>query len=121
MKRKHLFRQARRGNVIVLTAFLMVGMMAMIAFAVDLGYLYNARTEMQRAADASAIAACWELIDENVVKGTSNADVIKENARTKSRLFLGYNKIAQSAAQLANEDVTSGYIANPNDPNSPFL
>jgi Flp pilus assembly protein TadG len=68
MKRKQLLRRARRGNVVVLSAVLMVAMMAMIAFAVDLGYLYNARTEMQRAADASAIAACWELIDEDVVR-----------------------------------------------------
>jgi hypothetical protein len=122
MKRnnKKLIR-SRRGNIVVLSAVLMVVMMAMVAFAVDLGYLYNARTEMQRAADASSIAACWELIDEDVVKGTSNSAVITDDARSKARQFVALNKIAQSSANLANEDITVGYIANPANPSSPFL
>jgi len=121
MKRNQQLRRARRGNVIVLSAILMVAMMAMIAFAVDLGYLYNARTEMQRAADASAIAACWELIDEKVVTGASNSAVVTEDARTKARQFVALNKIGQASANLSNEDISVGYIANPGNPASPFL
>jgi hypothetical protein len=121
MKCNNTLRRSRRGNVIVLSAVLMVTMMAMIAFAVDLGYLYNARTEMQRAADASAIAACWELIDEDVVKGTSNTAVISADARSKARQFVALNKINQVAVNLANDDITVGYIAQPGNPSSPFL
>lgn len=121
MKRKPSLRHARRGNVIVLTAFLMVGMMGLIAFAVDLGYLYSTRAEMQRAADASAIAACWELIDEDTVSGVSNTGVLTDNARASARTFATYNKITQSAAQLSNDDVSVGYIADPTNPTSPFV
>lgn len=121
MNRNRRTGRARRGNVIVLSAVLMVAMMAMIAFAVDLGYLYNARTEMQRAADASAIAACWELIDEDVVTGITNAEALAGDARSKAQEFVGYNRITQSAATLATDDVQIGYIASPNDPSSPFL
>ena len=121
MKRSRKLARARRGNVIVLSAVLMVIMMGMIAFAVDLGYLYNSRTEMQRAADASAIAACWELIDEDVVTGLSNSSAITADARTKARQFVALNKIAQSSANLADEDISVGYIADPGDPSSPFL
>ena len=121
MKRSNKLVRARRGNIIVLSAVLMVIMMAMIAFAVDLGYVYNARTELQRAADASAIAACWELIDEDAVKGTSNSSVITSDARSKARQFVALNKITQAAANLADEDITVGYIASPGNPSSPFL
>ena len=38
----------RQGNILVLSALLMVLMMAMTAFAVDLGYLCVARNELQR-------------------------------------------------------------------------
>jgi len=121
MKPNLKLRRARRGNIIVLSAVLMVTMMALIAFAVDLGYLYNARTEMQRAADASAIAACWELIDEDVVTGASNQAVITDEARSKARQFVALNKITQASANLSNDDITVGYIAKPWDPGSPFV
>jgi hypothetical protein len=121
MKRNKQLRRSRRGNVIVLSAVLMVAMMAMIAFAVDLGYLYNARTEMQRAADASAIAACWELIDEDVVSGATNSAVITDDARNKARQFVALNKITQASASLSNDDISVGYIAEPGNPSSPFL
>jgi hypothetical protein len=121
MKRNFKLLRSRRGNIVVLSAVLMVVMMALIAFAVDLGYLYNARTEMQRAADASAIAACWELIDKDVVTGVSNSAVITDEARTKARQFVALNKITQAAADLANEDISIGYIADPTNPASPFL
>lgn len=42
MKRRH-FRRKRRGTILVLAAVLMVMVMAMLAFAVDLGYLQVAR------------------------------------------------------------------------------
>jgi len=121
MKRNRQHRRARRGNVIVLSAILMIGMMGVLAFAIDLGYLYNTRTEMQRAADASAIAACWELIDEEEVNGADNTALLTTNARNKANEFLGYNLITQSAATLSSDDVTVGYIADPADPSSPFL
>jgi Flp pilus assembly protein TadG len=51
----------RRGNIVVLSAFLIVAMLAMAAFAVDLGYIADAKNELQRAADAAALAAAARL------------------------------------------------------------
>lgn len=119
--RRHQLRHVRRGNTLVLSAILMVAMMGMIAFSVDLGYLYNVRTEMQRASDAAAIAACWELIDPGIVNGSSNSSLLTSNARSKAQQYVGYNAITQSAAELTNDDVSVGYIADPTDPNSPFM
>src|SRR5262245_35399537 len=57
-------RHRRNGNILVMTALLMMTLMALLAFAIDLGYLYAVRTELQRSADSAAIAAAWELIDK---------------------------------------------------------
>ena len=54
----------RRGSVLILTAVLMVALFGLLAFAIDLGYILNVRTELQRTADACALAAARVLPDE---------------------------------------------------------
>jgi Flp pilus assembly protein TadG len=49
--------QQRHGAILPLTAIMLVLLLGMVAFAVDLGYLALARTEIQAAADAGALAA----------------------------------------------------------------
>ncbi|HEX5105712.1 MAG TPA: Tad domain-containing protein, partial [Pirellulaceae bacterium] len=56
-------RPARRGNIIVLSAFLMVIMMCFVALAVDVGYIYVMQAQLQRAVDAAALAGAGELIN----------------------------------------------------------
>jgi Flp pilus assembly protein TadG len=53
-------RRARRGAIAVLTAVFLIVVMAMVAFAVDIGILCTGRTELQRCADAAAHAAVLE-------------------------------------------------------------
>ena len=61
-------RRSRRGAVIVLSAFLMIVLIAMVAFAIDTGYILTVRTEMQNAADAGALAGAAAMAN-----GTSAA------------------------------------------------
>ncbi|HEX5444460.1 MAG TPA: Tad domain-containing protein [Pirellulales bacterium] len=49
-------RRERRGAVVVLTAFLMVALLGLVALVVDLGYLMLAQTQLQEAADSAALA-----------------------------------------------------------------
>lgn len=58
------FAQDRRGSVLPLTALVLGGMIASAAVAVDLGMIYVARSEAQRAADAAALAGSIALITE---------------------------------------------------------
>jgi hypothetical protein len=61
-RRRHRFtRQERGGAIIVLAAFMMVIMLGFCAFAVDLGYVANTRTELCRAVDAGALAGATVL------------------------------------------------------------
>jgi Flp pilus assembly protein TadG len=46
----------RRGGTLALTAVMMVGLLSVLALAIDLGMLYKTKGEAQRAADAAALA-----------------------------------------------------------------
>ena len=50
-------RKHRRGTITVLAALLCVVILGMMAFALDVGYLSLARTQLQAAADSAALAA----------------------------------------------------------------
>src|SRR5688572_17134043 len=103
MKRRLTHR--RHGNVLIMTCFLMVAMIAFIALAVDVGYLYTVRNELQRSADASAIAAAWELVEEDTFDPDFSVEDISTNARTTAAQFAALNKVGNSAPGLANDDV----------------
>lgn len=118
----HPLRSRRRkGNILVLSALLMVLMMAMAAFAVDIGYLCVVRNELQRSADAAADAACWELINSSGPSGTTNYTAMTASARATASQYAGLNQVMKQAPLLGTSDVEVGYIANPQDPSSPFL
>jgi Flp pilus assembly protein TadG len=52
------------GATLVLVAASMVAMLGFAALAIDVGFLYNARAEAQRTADAMALAAASAFIDD---------------------------------------------------------
>lgn len=53
----------RRGAIVLLAAFLVIILVAVVAFAVDLGYVVLARTQLQVAADAAALAGAGAAPD----------------------------------------------------------
>ena len=118
---RRLSRRQRKGNIVVLTAFLMVFLMAVLAFAIDIGYLLTARNELQRSADAAALAGGWELLDKSSPSGASPAELLKENAIRVAGQYASYNAVTNEAPALSVQDTEVGYIANPLDPTSPFV
>jgi Flp pilus assembly protein TadG len=56
-----LWNQRRRGVVAVQVALMLPVLMGFAVITVDVGAMYNARTDMQRAADAAALAAATEF------------------------------------------------------------
>jgi hypothetical protein len=59
-------RSGERGQTIVLVAVSLVTLLAMAALAIDVVTLYVARSEMQRAADAAALAGAKAFVDSGV-------------------------------------------------------
>jgi hypothetical protein len=52
-----------RGSVTVLVALTMTALVALLALGIDLGALFNARSEAQRAADAAALAGASAFLE----------------------------------------------------------
>jgi Flp pilus assembly protein TadG len=67
-------RRGERGQTIVLVAVSLVTLLAMAALAVDVVTLYVARSEMQRAADAAALAAAKAFVDSGVTSDPTNTN-----------------------------------------------
>jgi hypothetical protein len=59
-------RKRERGQTIVLVAISLVSLLAMAALAIDIVTLYAARSEIQRAADAAALAGAKAVADSGV-------------------------------------------------------
>jgi len=68
-----LRRPAERGQTIVLVAIALVSLLGMAALAIDVTTLYVARGEMQRAADAAALAGAKAFVDSGITTEPSNA------------------------------------------------
>ena len=58
------FAEDNSGGVLIYTAFGIVAFLGMMALAVDVGYWYTNKRDMQSAADASAMAAAFELLED---------------------------------------------------------
>jgi hypothetical protein len=58
---RHSKLLGRRGAVVVFTAILIVVILGFVAFAVDIGYIANTKTELSRAVDAGALAGVGVL------------------------------------------------------------
>ena len=105
----------RRGTIAILACFLMVALLGMLAFAVDLGYMANSQTELQRTADAAALAACEQL--RYTSTGTPGTNVSQSSnvtaANTVASHYAAANKVCATAPALASSDVVVGYMANP--------
>jgi Putative Flp pilus-assembly TadE/G-like len=67
-------RRGERGQTIILVAVSIISLLAMAALAIDVVTLYVARTEIQRAADAAALAAAKAVADSGLTTLTSTSD-----------------------------------------------
>jgi Flp pilus assembly protein TadG len=112
----------RRGNVLVLTAFMMIVFFVMIAYAVDIGYLNTAKVELQRTADSAAMAAAWELVASEASPSGGMTTQIA-NARAKAVQFAAANPVLTVAPALdlntsnsSSGDIVIGHLASASSP-----
>ena len=91
----------RRGAVAILAAFLMIFLVAMVAFAVDMGYLCVVQTQAQAVADAAAMAGANGLTNGMAISyAQSCAALNTANARKVT--------LPASAVSLGTWNSTSG-------------
>ena len=91
MKTRSL-RESRKGATLVLFTILLVVLLGMVAFAVDIGYVSLARTQLQASADSAALAGAAAL--QNGADG----------ARAEAIRFAGFHIAAGAAVSIADDD-----------------
>lgn len=112
---RRLGQQHRRGTVTVLAAFLSIVMLGMVAFSVDVGYILSCKEELQRTADAAAMAAAWEYASQ-LADGSEQA-ACELAARSAAATVATGNVIGRVAPALAanhsnspSGDLVLGYV-----------
>ncbi|MFV2065723.1 MAG: VWA domain-containing protein [Pirellulales bacterium] len=78
------------------SAVLMVVMMAMVAFSIDVGYIANVQTDLQRSVDAGALAGAGVLVN-----GTQVAEQMVMN-------YIQMNKVATKAVAASDVVIETG-------------
>ncbi len=70
---KKLFQHVKceKGSVTVIVAVMMVVVLSFTAFAVDMGVMYNAKSDLQNIADAAALSGAQELPDPGKASETA--------------------------------------------------
>ena len=101
-------RKKERGAILYIVAASLVVLIGFAGFAIDLGMLYNVKTDLQNATDAAALAGAWQL--DGTTTGINNAVTSAINAANK------YN-FNNNPVGVVNGDVTfstqmdSGYMS----------
>jgi len=93
-------RRSERGQTIVLIAISIVSLLAMAALAIDVVTLYVARSEIQRAADAAALAGAKAVVDSGITS-LSSAD-LTANSPAIQTLAVNMATAAINAVLLTN-------------------
>ncbi|MDH3271195.1 MAG: pilus assembly protein TadG-related protein [Gemmatimonadota bacterium] len=71
--RRWAWASNERGSVTVMVAISMTALVALLALGIDLGALFNARSEAQRAADAAALAGASAFLEYQEARARSEA------------------------------------------------
>ncbi len=103
-----------RGHSLVIVAVLLIVLLTFAGLAIDMGHLYVARAELQRAADAGALAGAQALglSCENPFYDT----VSPEDVCTQVEHYAAANTcVSKSVVVTRSSDIKIGYLANPCD------
>lgn len=110
-------RHRRKGNITILAAIFCIFLLGMVAFAVDIGYVLSVKEQMQRTADAAALAAGWEFA-QGLSEERSSAEA-QYYGRNMATHYAAANRVGNSSPALhinsenvSTGDVVFGYISD---------
>jgi hypothetical protein len=105
----------RRAAVVVWTAITSSVLIGFAALAIDLGYLYVVRVQLQNAADAAAMAGVTSLAAPAVLEGTLNQEEVAYLAKSRAMEYSAKNQAANRPVYLDPSDIQVGSIGDPFD------
>jgi Flp pilus assembly protein TadG len=107
----------RRGAVTPLVALMLVPFTGMVAFALDIAWIVQSRSDLQSAADAAALAGAEQLmngfVQYNTPSQTGLATILstaETSAKTYAKNFASYNTAGGvSSLTLKDADIEFGF------------
>jgi Flp pilus assembly protein TadG len=122
---KRIDHYRRRGAVAALTAVSGTVLVGFIALTVDLGVLYNVRAELQRTADAAAMAGAWEMVlaRQNEASEEEVLAAARDRVLHVARLNRVQGRVLEVDENPGNDpdgDVVLGYLENATNRNAPL-
>lgn len=91
----------------------MVLMLGMAALAVDGGMLYLARGELQKSADAAALAGAYQLLDDRRLAGAIAQNNVFADSRASASTYGAANKVLGNAPEVDPDgDITLGFLSD---------
>jgi Flp pilus assembly protein TadG len=98
-KGMRLMKKNNKGIAVILMALMIFVLIGFVGFAIDIGYMYVAKGQLQNAADAAAVAGAT-LLD-----GTDTTTQL--DARTEAVTFAAANKAAGTNVSLASNNTNT--------------
>lgn len=114
-RRKLSNRKTESGQTLMLVAVAMVSLLAIAALAVDLVSLYAARGEIQRAADAAALAGAKAFVDSGVTTNPTLQPIAQTMAQAYASAAAAQNLVSGAAAQFSTP-LTFDFTTYPGNP-----
>jgi hypothetical protein len=111
--RKYIRRGNDRGIAFIYVALLLFALIALVSIAIDIGYMYLSKTQLQNAADSAALAGASKLNVTDTYVFNSYTSAISEAIK-----FASTNKAANKSVTISsslNDSVSSNVFndANP--------
>jgi len=108
----------RRGHALTFVAVTVIPLLGFAALAIDGGMLYSVRAELQRTADAAALAGAQALVTDSML--ARNDSEVAQDAYNRASLVAGLNPVLKCPAHLPPADLRLGIITEPTNLSSPF-
>jgi len=106
----------RRAGIAPLTAILLIPLLAVVACAVDLGWVVLIQSDLQNAADSAALAGSGKLmngyVQYNLPGQASKATILsttEAGATAAAQQFAGYNNAGVTGLTLLGGDIEYGF------------
>lgn len=96
----------RRGVAALFGLILSISLVTLMAITIDFNHVHVAETELRRSADAAAMAACWEMYDQQVAENSEST--MEYAARSAADDFAYINTIGEESPQFSFDDVELG-------------
>jgi Flp pilus assembly protein TadG len=106
----------RRAIIAIQVGIVLTVMLGAAALTVDVGQLYTARAQLQRAADSAALAGASAYASDAMMRvrmatgGADSLSQVKGLAETRADQFSNLNNTLGSPTQVAGDAITTGWI-----------